>query len=228
MADSLSTQASALAFSFSDQPMRVVVLDDGPWFVSADILNALSLDRKAMERLDSDEKGVSSIHTPGGQQTVAIVNESGLYSLILGSRKPEAKKFKKWVTSEVLPAIRKTGGYQQPASEQHILRCWQMANSLASAAQQALFDVLVQHGEEELYIERLMIGFGHDRRPHVQKIDRRAMVTTLEKLATAIEEPNGICLTDVELATLGKVCTQRLAQRISYRANKQSPELKVP
>lgn len=77
--------------------------------------------RSVAERLDSDEKGVSSIHTPGGLQSVSVINESGLYSLILGSRKPEAKKFKKWVTSEVLPAIRKTGAYRQPETERHML-----------------------------------------------------------------------------------------------------------
>ena len=65
----------------------------------------------ALSRLDDDEKGVSSIDTLGGVQTMATVNESGLYSLIMGSRKPEAKRFKKWVTAEVLPSIRKTGSY---------------------------------------------------------------------------------------------------------------------
>ena len=68
----------------------------------------------ALERLDDDEKGVSSIDTLGGNQQLSTINESGLYSLILTSRKPEAKKFKKWVTAEVLPAIRKTGRYVAP------------------------------------------------------------------------------------------------------------------
>ena len=64
--------------------------------------------------MDDDEKGVISNDTPGGTQQVSVVNESGLYSLVLRSRKPEAKKFTKWVTSEVLPAIRKTGKYERP------------------------------------------------------------------------------------------------------------------
>ena len=80
-------------------------------FVAADVLAALALDRKALERLDDDEKGVNSIHTPGGEQEVTVVNESGLYGLILGSRKPQAKVFKRWVTHEVLPTIRRTGSY---------------------------------------------------------------------------------------------------------------------
>ncbi|MDZ7620894.1 MAG: BRO family protein [Candidatus Competibacteraceae bacterium] len=101
-------------FSFVTQSVRVLMIDDAPWFVAADVLSVLTLDRKALERLDSDEKGVSSIHTPGGPQEMTIINESGLYCLILGSRKPEARKFKKWVTSEVLPALRKQGRYAMP------------------------------------------------------------------------------------------------------------------
>lgn len=95
-----------------NQVVRTIFDKDGePWFVAADVLDALGLDRKALERLDDDEKGVSSIHTLGGAQDMTVVNESGLYNLILGSRKPQAKAFKRWVTHEVLPAIRKTGSY---------------------------------------------------------------------------------------------------------------------
>ena len=103
--------ANALTFNSLTSSLRVILRNDEPWFVAADILSALDLDRKALERLDDDERGVSSIHTPGGTQETTIVNESGLYSLILGSRKPEAKKFKKWVTAEVLPGIRRTGQF---------------------------------------------------------------------------------------------------------------------
>ena len=105
-------QLTPAVFTFTTQPVRVIVRDDEPWFVAADVISALDLDRKALDRLDDDEKGVSSIHTPGGAQAMTIINESGLYSLVLGSRKPEAKPFKKWVTSEVLPAIRKSGRYE--------------------------------------------------------------------------------------------------------------------
>lgn len=101
-----------VAFDFESHDVRVVLGQDGePMFVAADLLSTLNLDRKALERLDEDEKGVSSIHTPGGQQEMNVVNESGLFNLVLGSRKPEAKRFKRWVTHEVLPSIRKTGSY---------------------------------------------------------------------------------------------------------------------
>lgn len=103
-------------FDFEGRQVRIITDAQGePWFVAADVLSTISLDRKALERLDDDEKGVNSIHTPGGVQEMTTVNEPGLYALVLGSRKAEAKRFKRWVTHEVLPAIRKTGSYAVPA-----------------------------------------------------------------------------------------------------------------
>lgn len=93
--------------------VRAVTLEGEPWFVAADVCRALGLGNSSMavSKLDEDEKGISLIDTLGGAQKLGIVNESGLYSLVLGSRKPEAKAFKRWITHEVIPAIRKTGGY---------------------------------------------------------------------------------------------------------------------
>ena len=103
-----------IPFDFEGRPVRVVTDAQGePWFVAADVCAALHLPEthKAVARLDDDEKARNSIPTPGGEQEMTVVNEPGLYSLVLGSRKPEAKRFKRWVTHEVLPAIRKTGRY---------------------------------------------------------------------------------------------------------------------
>ncbi len=90
-----------------------------PWFVAKDVCDVLSIrnDRDAFARLDDDEKGVAITDTLGGRQEMNTVNESGLYSLIFQSRKAEAKKFRKWVTSEVLPAIRKNGFYVNPGTK---------------------------------------------------------------------------------------------------------------
>lgn len=84
-----------------------------PMFVAKDVCAALGLgnSRQALSRLDDDEKGVISTDTPGGEQQMQAVNEAGLYVLVLSSRKPEAKAFKRWVTHEVLPALRRDGGY---------------------------------------------------------------------------------------------------------------------
>lgn len=104
---------SLSVFSFDSFPVRTVIVNDEPWFVASDVARALSYSHVPhMPRfLDDDEKGVHVLDTLGGKQDVTIINESGLYSLILRSRQPEAKRFKRWVTHEVLPAIRRTGQY---------------------------------------------------------------------------------------------------------------------
>lgn len=110
-----------LPLQFEGHQVRIVTDDAGiPWFVAADVCSALALGNssQALTRLEADEKGVISTDTPGGRQSMTTVNEPGLYSLILSSRKPEAKRFKRWVTHEVLPAIRRTGRY---APQQHAL-----------------------------------------------------------------------------------------------------------
>ena len=93
--------------------VRVQELDNELWFVAKDVCECLGLGdtSKAVGRLDADEKGTNSIPTPGGHQNLLTVNEYGLYSLVLSSRKPEAKEFKRWITHDVIPAIRKTGSY---------------------------------------------------------------------------------------------------------------------
>lgn len=106
-------------FDYQGKPVRSVMIDGEPWFVASDVCSALDLDKtwNALSRLDEDEKGATLISTPGGPQTMSTVNEPGLYSLILRSRKPEAKAFKRWVNHEVLPTIRKSGSYTTPGLE---------------------------------------------------------------------------------------------------------------
>lgn len=101
-------------FDFEGSPVRAGMSDEEPWFVASDIAQALGYSAtSAMTRtLDDDEKGVQILHTPGGDQQMVVVTESGMYAAVLGSRVPDAKRFKRWVTHEVLPAIRKTGSYQ--------------------------------------------------------------------------------------------------------------------
>lgn len=97
-------------FKFGELAVRIAEHNGDPWFVATDVCSALEIQNvsQALQRLDDDERSMLNI---GRQGETNIVNESGLYSLILGSRKEEAKRFKKWVTSEVLPSIRKTGSY---------------------------------------------------------------------------------------------------------------------
>lgn len=94
--------------------VRTIVKDGEPWFVGKDMAEILGYKETAKAirtHICAEDKGVSVLDTPGGQQKITLINESGLYSLILGSKLPKAKTFKRWVTSEVLPTIRKTGGY---------------------------------------------------------------------------------------------------------------------
>lgn len=105
--------------------VRIVTINGEPWLVGKDVALALGYknpQEAIRNHVDDDDKGVSEILTPGGKQSVPIINESGLYSLVLSSKLPGARKFRRWVTSEVLPSIRKTGGYQIPQDYPSALR----------------------------------------------------------------------------------------------------------
>lgn len=94
--------------------IRTTVLDNAPWFVGKDVAKALGYkypSQTVRDKVDAEDRGVGEMTTPSGNQNMVIINESGLYSLILSSKLPAAKKFKRWVTSEVLPAIRQSGSY---------------------------------------------------------------------------------------------------------------------
>jgi len=116
--------------------IRTVVKDGEPWFVGKDVAEILGYSNTRdtlARRVDEEDKGVANCDTLGGNQKLTVVNESGLYSLILSSKLPNAKKFKKWVTSEVLPSIRKNGGYivgQETMSDDELMaRALQVAQN---------------------------------------------------------------------------------------------------
>lgn len=99
--------------------IRTQIINDEPWFVGRDVAESLGYAEPSSaisKKVDTEDKGVAKMETPSGKQKVTIINESGLYSLIFGSKLESAKRFKRWVTSEVLPSIRKTGGYQKPTT----------------------------------------------------------------------------------------------------------------
>nr|DAF23136.1 MAG TPA: repressor domain protein [Caudoviricetes sp.] len=102
-----------IPFTYGDSSLRVVEIDSQPWFVAKDVCDILGLGNmhSSLAALDEDERGLHTMDTPSGTQEMTIISEPGLYSLILRSRKPEAKTFKRWVTHEVLPSIRKHGVY---------------------------------------------------------------------------------------------------------------------
>ena len=103
--------------------VRTVELDGQPWLVGKDVAEALEYknpQRAIRDHVDDEDRGVTKTVTPSGEQEMLIINESGLYSLILSSKMPKAKAFKHWVTSEVLPALRRNGVYETVKAQQHI------------------------------------------------------------------------------------------------------------
>lgn len=127
MKENITAPSNVIPFRFETREVRTMLLDGQPWFVATDVCASLAIgnvslavngraDREA-DGLDEDDKGIATVNTPSGDQKMLVVSESGLYSLIFKSRKAEAKRFKKWVTSEVLPAIRRTGQYYDSSNK---------------------------------------------------------------------------------------------------------------
>jgi prophage antirepressor-like protein len=115
VADDIGTiDSRSTSHNYGDSFVRIAEIDNQAWFVAADVCKVLGISkyRDAVARLDDDERGSLVVDTLGGPQKKAAINESGLYSLIFASRKPDAKDFRRWVTHEVLPAIRMTGRYE--------------------------------------------------------------------------------------------------------------------
>lgn len=139
--------------------IRGLKIEGEPWFVGKDIAAALGYSDTAQairKHIDDEDKGVVESTTPGGKQNITIINESGLYSLMLKSKLPGAKKFKRWVTSEVLPSIRKTGAYSVPGAGRD------------EPADNAMFERLWAELERKQklngYVDRFCSYFGWSRR----------------------------------------------------------------
>lgn len=136
-------------FNFETQVVRTVIKNNEPWFVGKDVAEILGYKRTAdaiRQHVDKEDKGVGEIQTPGGIQKMTIVNESGLYALIFGSKLPKAKSFKRWVTSEVLPSIRKHGMYATESTVE------QMLNDPDTAIQ--LLETIKQERAEKALLEQ--------------------------------------------------------------------------
>ena len=149
-------------FNFEKRDVRVVMKGSEPWWVAKDVCEVLEIQnaRDTIAKvLDDDEKGVDKIDTLGGAQEMNIITESGLYTLIMRSNKPEAKRFRKWVTSEVLPTLRKTGSYsvKKDPDEQRKLEIARQRIALqeknANARLAKIMQRMVEHPAYELTTE---------------------------------------------------------------------------
>lgn len=198
---SMTMSSDLTTFQFDGQsPLHAALGDNGePMMFASDVCAILGLANvsQTVSRLDDDEKGITTIYTPGGEQQVLTVNEAGFYKLVFTSRKPEAKRFQKWVTSEVLPALRKTGSYTiKPMSP---------AQQLLMAAQQ-----LVDHEErlqqveeqiEQLHTAQLALSGGENYYTvkgfyHVKKlgaIDHRA-AAMIGRRAARLSRDRGVSI----------------------------------
>jgi prophage antirepressor-like protein len=137
-------------FTYNNHTIRTAGTPEAPLFCARDVCEVLGISkyRDALARLDEDERGSVQVDTPGGKQSLTFVTEPGLYRWTLGSRKPEARAFKRWVTHEVLPSIRKSGGYQSPRS--------------SLAALRETVDQLIEHEERIAFLEAHQLRFDRE------------------------------------------------------------------
>lgn len=195
-----SAQSTPSVFNFGTHAVRIVVRDGEPWFVATDVAEALGYRNApdAARNLGEHQKASTQIvrSTSGGNPNVTIINESGLYRLVLRSRKPEAEKFSDWVTGEVLPSIRKTGRYEKPAAEHQPTlrgRRWLISTDA--------------HGVET-----------------VQPIGEDDFITSWPRLVKDIS--SGECMrSSAELVNMANACTARLQQRMNQEASRANAVL---
>lgn len=166
--------------------VRTTMINGDPWFVASDVCKALEIDATATRRLDDDEKNTLRL-TQGtsGNPNVTVINESGLYSLVLGSRKPEAKAFKRWITHEVIPKIRKTGGY--------ILGSESMSDTELLAHALIVAHRTIQDRQEQIERQKRQL---EDQRPKVEFADHIAASENAIEMGdfSKLAQKNGITL----------------------------------
>lgn len=178
-------------FNFGDYQVRTVIKEGEPWFVAKDVCSVLELtnNREAVSRLDYEDKSEVAIADTSSNgvtqsRTLTIINESGLYSLILTSRKPEAKVFKKWVTSEVLPSIRKQGKYEvKPTVPQSYSQALLEAGRLAAIVEQQ--ELLMQEQKEALILAAPKVEYVDN---FVERGNNRSLTDVAKELEISAKE----------------------------------------
>lgn len=219
----IAPSATPSVFKFNTHKVRVVMRDGEPWFVAADVAAALGYRNApdAARNLPDHQKSSTQIvrSTSGGNPNVTIISEGGLYRLVLRSRKPEAEAFTDWVTSEVLPSIRKTGGYGQ-LDEDRLNAAYALASEVAAQASRTVFKAVME-GSDSWRHGRWVFALawnGKDDwdKPWAKAIANDAMVGTPEDLAKMIEGPD-LFIDTHRLATLGSACAARVAQTLAYQ-----------
>ena len=207
--------AEITPFNFGSNIVLVVSRNSDPWFIANDVCKALgysNTSKAIADHLDDDERYNESLDRGG---SLLLISESGLYALILRSRKTGARKFAKWVTSEVLPTIRKTGSYQSDTQSQRTA----LAHQLASQATAQVFDTVfraVMDGSFNPSLDRLLLSFtpggpNGEHTPQATTLPHNAIVTTVPHFIRAVA--SDLAITTPDLTSLALACTQRLASR---------------
>ena len=217
--------ADITPFNFGTHAVRVITRNNQPWFVASDVCQALGYSNtsKAIgDHLDADERASELVpRTPNDSLGVPtnLINESGLYALVLRSRKPEARKFAKWVTSEVMPSIRQTGSYGQPAYDPDQVALAHRAALVATAqVYQSVFEAVMQGKDWQLnrYMLRFDVTAEDGTVARVKAVDRNAYVLLLDRFHSAVED--SICVDAQTLTQLASTCTARLGRMAARNA----------
>lgn len=199
-------------FQFHTHSVRVVIRDGDPWFVLADVADALGYRdaANAGRCLADHQRGTQIVSTPSGDQSMTVVNESGLYRLVLRSRKPEAVTFSDWVTGEVLPSIRKTGSYGGPDAQQ-IAAYRTQAAAVGMAAEREMFKALME-GKPHLRIVAWRTQDWKDREvADAKALAPEAVCMRFGEIAEAMER-DGLAagVPTAELLALANACINRV------------------
>lgn len=199
-------------FSYQSSEVRTVMKNGEPWFCLSDVCHVLELSspHKVAERLDDDEKGRIQIPTPGGKQDLWFINESGLYNVILRSDKPEAKPFRKWLTSEVIPSIRRTGTYGK-------------SNALPDQTKQSLAEAKLNNSRAR--VASIWLKMGHGTTPEYEQICKHYASAELTGGTAVLPLPEAREKT-YSAAEVGKLLGGVSANMVGRVANQNG--LKVP
>lgn len=139
--------------------IRTQIVNGEPWFAGKDVADALgykNTNEAISAHVDNVDKGVAKCDTPGGNQNLVMINESGLYSLIFGSKLESAKSFKRWVTFDVLPSIRKTGAYQKPMTEKEMMRLQlSMIDDVSERVERLENNMVIDYGQQQVLKEKV-------------------------------------------------------------------------
>ncbi len=186
-------ESALQVFTYKAHQVRTVIISGEIWFVAKDVCDILEITkyRDAISKLDDDERGLAKVDTLGGTQDMAIISEPGLYTLLMRSNKPEAKPFRRWVTHDVLPAIRKTGSYAIPGAE-HELEPLNIRVRIAGILQRLALQVSDESTREHINRESYKYATGEDlpeKKPE-NKPKRTPHYWTAQQIAESLKWPS--------------------------------------